>query len=51
MLARFTARSRRGTARTLAGIAERLRMAAPGHVVCLLYRGQEAEVESENKLF
>ncbi len=36
---------------TLAGIAERLRMAAPGHVACLLYPRQEGEVEGENKLF
>ncbi len=36
---------------TLAWIAGRLRMEAPGHLACLLYRRQEGEIESQDKLF
>jgi hypothetical protein len=47
---RIAARLRRETTMTLAWIAERLRMGAPGHVACLLYRSKDGE-GSENKLF
>jgi len=56
---RIAVRLRRETTMTLAWIAERLQMGAPGHVSCLLYRkcgnenGQERHSEGQiiNKLF
>jgi hypothetical protein len=49
----IAARLRRETTMTLAWIAERLRMGAPGHVACLLYRkhDEHEQAGSENKLF
>ncbi len=48
---RIPARLRRATTMTLARIAERLHMGAPGHVACLLYRNDPEAGGSENKLF
>jgi len=48
---RIASRLRRETTMTLAWIAERLRMGAPGHVACLLYRKHDEVTGSENKLF
>lgn len=36
---------------TLAWIAEPLRMGAPGHFACLLYRENQGGEQSENNLF
>ena len=47
----IAARLRRETTMTLAWIAERLRMGAPGHVACLLYRKHDEQAGSENKPF
>ncbi len=47
----IAARLRRETTMTLAWIAERLHMGAPGHVACLLYRNNPEAGGSENKLF
>lgn len=47
----MAARLRRETTMTLAWIAERLHMGAPGHVACLLHRHHKEVDGSENKLF
>jgi hypothetical protein len=47
----IAARLRRETTMTLAWIAERLRIGAPAHVACLLYRQHNEQAASENKLF
>lgn len=47
----IAARLRCETTMTLAWIAQRLRMGSPGHVACLLYRREENEDATENKLF
>ena len=48
---RIAERLRRETTMTLAWIAARLHMGAPGHVACLLYRNHQETAGSENKLF
>ncbi len=53
---RIAGRLRRETTMTLAWIAQRLYMGAPGHVSCLLYRKERNQAEagdgnSENKWF
>jgi putative transposase len=53
---RIAARLRKETTMTLAWIAQRLHMGAPGHVSCLLYRNEKTDSEggeenSENKWF
>jgi len=48
--ASIAARLRRETTMTLAWIAERLHMGAPGHVACLFYRNDPEAGGSENKL-
>ena len=48
---RIAACLRRETTMTLAWIAERLHIGAPGHVACLPYRNDQEVGSSENKLF
>ena len=47
----MAARLRRETTMTLAWIAQRLHLGAPGHVAYLLYRNNQEAGGSENKSF